>query len=630
MAVRTLLFALFLLVPRALFAQVTDDSTIVLPDFTISATRTRIAAADAPARVTLIGRDEIDRSGATTLADVLGSRSGVYLKRLGPSGAATLSIRGSSASQTLVLLDGFRLSSPMLGQLDVTLIPSMLLESVEVMHGAASPLFGTDGMGGVVNLRSGGPADASFRVMLGAGAFGEKNGGLALHGTRNGLNLQFVTEYAGAEGDFSYRNPATAQTETRKGADYTRFSVFTSAGRRSGLHDWKLSVLGARADRGLPGLASATPAGERQWDDRIRAWASDEITLRHASVRLGTYVDQASLRYLNPMLSLDETGRTFMTGIEAELRADAGTNWQIGMGTALSAGTATHPSYASGARELQAALFTHATGRLGRLRMYPALRIDRYLPADGRTATPISPRLGLNLRPLPGSELALKVNAGRTFRTPTFNDRFWQPGGNPDLRPERGWTTDTGFMWPHGAWTFELTGFASHIRDQIVWLPDGRGIYTAKNISTVSSRGAEASIRWKPARGVDADLIYTYTEARDRSTPGAPEYDQLVPFLPREQMKAGVHLVQGAFDLDLNGRYAGRRYLTADGTQYIDPYYVLDARAGASVAAHGLRAHLTLGVENLFDHDYAIMPYYPMPGRHAHLRLILQPHSSRR
>ena len=79
--------------------------------------------------------------------------------------------------------------------------------------------------------------------------------------------------------------------------------------------------------------------------------------------------------------------------------------------------------------------------------------------SDTSAVSTVNPRLGLNLRLLQGSTLHLKASAGRSFRVPTFNDRFWQPGGKPDLNPERGWTYDLGLRLEHRYGQAEATVF---------------------------------------------------------------------------------------------------------------------------------------------------------------------------
>ena len=161
---RALLLTLLFL-PTSAWAQGVLDTTVALPPVTVTAERWGTAATGS-ARVTVLGGAAIRGAGAETVAELLERRGGLHVKRYGAGGLATLSLRGTSASQTLVLLDGHRLADPQLGQLDLSLLPTSLLEGAEVMHGAASAAHGTDGIGGAVNLRTlapGAPAASAPR-----------------------------------------------------------------------------------------------------------------------------------------------------------------------------------------------------------------------------------------------------------------------------------------------------------------------------------------------------------------------------------------------------------------------------------------------------------------------------------
>src|SRR5690606_17414352 len=133
-----------------------------------------------------------------------------------------LSLRGTGASQTLVLLDGHRIADPQLGQLDLSLLPTLLLERVEILHGAGSALYGTDGIGGVVDLRTVRADEDRLLVASTAGAWGERSlSGLAAV-SRGPISGLVAAETQTADGDFAYFDPSEGldgATVRRDGAD---------------------------------------------------------------------------------------------------------------------------------------------------------------------------------------------------------------------------------------------------------------------------------------------------------------------------------------------------------------------------------------------------------------------------
>src|SRR5690554_3913847 len=146
----TLLCLLFLSALPAANGTVAD-TVYSIPEVTVTATRLERSTFEATAHIDVIDGDDARASGARHLADVLQQHSGVFLRRYGSGGLASVSLRGTGASQTTILLDGRRLTDPQVGQLDLSLLPASIVDRVEVMNGAASPFYGAEGIGGAVH-----------------------------------------------------------------------------------------------------------------------------------------------------------------------------------------------------------------------------------------------------------------------------------------------------------------------------------------------------------------------------------------------------------------------------------------------------------------------------------------------
>lgn len=633
------------------------DSVYTIGEITVTATRQPTAAASAPQRVDVITREDVQSSGARHLADLLEARSGLFVRRYG-EGLSTVTLRGASPSQTALLIDGLRLSDPQLGQFDLSLLPTHLIESVEVVHGPTSALYGADGLAGAINLRQLRPDSNHLALATEAGAYGERrmSAGASL-GSPN-LSAELWAEYSTAEGDFPYLNESLfpPRVVRRQNADRRKQSLFGTLELKQGAHRTQLALLYAQADRGLPGGAGGAPIGERQWDEHFRLWAQDEIRRGSSEWTFSGFLHRGALRYANPQLELDETGRILSAGAEAVLRRDLGPTGILIAGSSAGYAAAEHPSLSESARELHGAGFLSGSYRMAGLLIYPALRVDAYLPAGGSeheadehtkvagsgrpptggagvsgfpSANPrlaLSPRLGLNAGLTPS--LRLKANAGMAFRMPTFNDRFWQPGGNRNLQPERARSVELGLALERGDVRAELTAYRSRTVDQIVWSPGTDGIWSPENLSETVSSGLETSANWTATAHVSGGLIYTFTDAVDRSDPSTRTYGRQLRYRPRHQMKAHLDAVVGPLNVSVHARYIGRRFVTSDETESLSPVFVLDTQAGVSRPLGPFRARLSLVVENVLDARYALIQNYPMPPRHARVRLLLDTRSN--
>ena len=607
-----------------------QTDTLTVEAVTVTATRVPMPTEAAPQRVTVLDRRDAERAGARSLADLLDARVPVAVRRYGPSGLASVSLRGASASQTLLLLDGQRLSDPQLGQIDLGLLPTALLASADIVHGAAGGVWGADAVGGVIGLNTPAPGAApAGRLSSEAGAWGARRvSGLAT------APLGAVRTLAAAEwsvGDEDYALPDAsilgAPRVRRLGWDRRQASAVVSAAVGDAGRSGSAVLWLADAERGLGGgLVDGALVGARQWDRRARLGLRGTTTV--AGVRLEALgaVGRASLRYASPFPAgdradaIDDTGDTQTA--TAELRAHTAVRgWDATAAVSAAAARADHPSLADGARDRSLGVALSAASP-GRVRLFPALRADVYTPFGRPAQTVVSPSLGLNADL--GGGLRAKASAGRAVRMPTLNDRFWT-SGDPDLRPERTWAADAGILAAAPGRSAELTAYGRVARDLIVWLPDG-GVYTPRNVARSRTLGLEGSAR--AARAVragrfdgvaDGGLALALTSARDLDAARALRY------IPAWTARAWAGLATRAaatdLRLDLGVRASAARPVTA--SQRLAPYGVADLRLAAARRVGDAQLGVAVLIDNLTDARYALVQSYDMPPRAARLQLTL-------
>ncbi|MEL7360799.1 MAG: TonB-dependent receptor [Bacteroidota bacterium] len=664
---------LFLALPLVGTAQVMPRDTLgaslplrdSLGTVTVTATRTPVAPPEAPGRVTVLTRADVAATGSASVADLLDARSGAFLRRYGPGGLASLSLRGTGASQTLILLDGHRIADPQLGQLDLSLLPAVLFEQVEVVHGPGSALHGTDGLGGVVNLRTGG-SGRQVRAYGEASAWGARTAGLLVRdeatlpttalggvlgdGARFGVLA--VADVTTQEGDYAYFDPTRFDNETgtsglwlrREDTDEQRRSLLARFHLDTERTRSSLGVWHSAAERGL--FAFGGTRGERQWDEHLRIWTDHTHRFGTAQLRVGALVQEGRLRFLGG--GVDDTGATRTLSTQASLQRPFAVRlpvdgvWTLNAGGQATFGQASHPQLREDAADRNLAAHLSAVGDYGRVRLFPALRYDAVRAADqdsSATMTALSPALGLNVQPLARVPLFLKASARRAFRAPTFNDRFWGSVGDPALRPERGTSLDAGAalairrpIAEDAALHVdaEVSWFASRIRDQIAWRPGSDFVWRPGNVGRAETRGWELSgaVRYaRTGRMVEARGLVTLTDARDRSDPESSSYDQPLLYVPDAQIKAGLGGGTDLLRVDVDVRHTGRRYFTSDGSQSLAPLTVVDVQARSRVVlSQHVAASLALRLDNAADLRYAIVRRFPMPPRHLTLRLALDFH----
>ena len=620
------LFALCAAAPA--IAQVRTDTTIALPEATITADRYRNSNAASLTRITSIVVDNANPQQSRSVADLLDTSTGIYVRRYGPSGSAGIAFRGTDPNQTEILLDGLRITDPQSGQVDLSLIPVVLLQSVEILHGPGSSSEYSGGLGGTVKLHTL-PADQTGRGRLRAssGAFGSRNMSALANGGSGGLSGLIAVEYTREDGDFPYVNNALEPPETtrRTGADMEASSIFGKAGVAGSAHRATVSAWINRVERGLPGPGNASPVPSRQEDEHLRTWINTNHMFPAVVVSTDWSIQTSELRYTNEDAATDDRTRT--TSLEA--RADA--NIPVGRAGILQTGADWVRHTSAGVEENRLAAFGSVAGEIPVLLLEASVRAETWSTQSG-TRSQLVPRAGVNIKRFLHHTLRLKMSAGRSWTVPSLIDRYWVPGGNPNLQPETGWSGDAGLHFGSGRVELEITGFSATLNDRIVWIPSlvgsGVQVWKATNVGKVNTYGLETSAAveatLRDVAVVKGGLAVAYTEARDRSDRAAASYGHQVKYTPRTVVHASAGMEVGRFELGMTGHLVGKRYITTDETSSLPSYVVMGGRASYEIGVGPLSATLSFTAENLLDQSYSTIRFYPMPPRHFGFGLNLE------
>ncbi len=613
-------FALFILVATLPFAaasaQVTD-STITLPQLTVTAARIPINIMDAPVRTQILDRRMLEESAAPTVANLLGSRTTLYVRSYGGV-LSSLSQRGSTASQVLVLLDGNPIVNPTAGQLDLSLLPLVLINSIEVISGASSPLYGSNAVGGVINLQTASSLP-TLMFRAGTGSWGHRDASIYAAGARKSVSGMLSVDLYQSTGNFQYLNQGITPERfvSREGADQNRQSILGSLAWKNSSSQVRFSGLYSDAERGIPTINSTTPDSARQWDESMRVWADATHDWHWGSLQVKTQLENAKLQYVNPLWQIDDTGRYLDTGSDFSLRLTSIPNLDLITGFAAGYANVRHPNLEDDLREYRLAAYMSGAHTWNAVKVYPSVRLDNY--QKDQAIWVFTPRLGVNIALNSASTLNLKGSAGRAFRMPTFNDRFYQPGGNPDLRPEKGWSFDVGMIWTSPIVQAELTAFSSHMTDQVVWQPvEGEYFWSPVNILEVTNRGLEVSLkhehRINSQLKINSNALWTNTHSE-----GTGE----ARLVPRHQIKAFTDVQWRFLAFQVGARYSGVQ-LVADatmesGVRELDPIFLADTQ----IRLHFPPVTVRLLFDNVLDNHYEFVPANPMAPRSVRLDLSL-------
>ncbi|HTK49793.1 MAG TPA: TonB-dependent receptor [Gemmatimonadaceae bacterium] len=457
--------------------------------------RTGDAAVPATRSVEVLTRDDIERHAARSLSDVLALAVGADAQQRSPA-QADFGLRGSTYNQVVVLVDGVRVSDVQSGHYAFDLaVPLGLVERVEILRGTGSALYGSDAIGGVVNIVT--RADSSFReVATRAGSFGGLAGRIALGDTRGGTALRL-----GADVDRS--------TGHRDGTDYTVAQLRGTAERAVG--DARVALdagYGAR-DFGAADFYSPFPSFEntRSTTAALRASVplSALVTLSGAA-QARRHSDVFTLKRDDPAF-YQNRHLSWQSGAEGSARLAFAPWWHAALGGELfdarlrSARLGHHV-------ERRRALFAETTVERDGATLNAGVRGD-WSPVVGGLA---SPSLGVAL-PV-GRAVQLRASTGRGFRAPGWTERYYVDPSNvadSTLGAERFIAHEVGVRLTPVAWaSADVALFERRATSLVDWARPADAApsepWRTQNFARATYRGIEASIRAPRLAGVDWTL----------------------------------------------------------------------------------------------------------------------------
>lgn len=581
-----------------------------LDETVVTATRTPVPADELIVPLFVIDRDEIERSLAPDAGELLRTHAGIELARSGGPGQPTsLFLRGTESNHTVVLLDGVRINPGTIGSAALQNVAPESLQRIEVVKGPRSTLYGSDAIGGVVNLRTRAAAQRGFTGYLSGGRYDSFAGGLG-GGWRAGESggIGFGVDYRESEG-FPTQVGETAgrgfeNLTLNLAADYSpapTLDLRARAWRAAGNVEYTAPVFDpvtfaqslAPVDQDFE---NASYALESLWRARTN------VDLRATLTRVEDEIVQNQNNDGLPAAPHDYV-RTKRNGLELQANVRLREWHELTLGTLLTRENTQSLSF--GTRfDIDTDVnqfFVQDRLTAGRHSFVAALGlVDHETFGDELTW---NAEYGITLP----THTRLTFAAGRAFRAPDSTDRFGF-GGNPDLEPEVSRQIEVGLQQPIGTrHSVYLNAFRNDIDDLIVYVFDPVTFDGAnENVDRARIEGVELGYAFRGTTwSVRAEA--TLQDPRDRGT------DMRLLRRARENYVLAVERLAGRVALGADVTYAGHRRDVAFPTDVtLGAYTLVNASARFQVTDQwSVQARL----DNAFDEDYTLVHGYNTAGR---------------
>ena len=560
----------------------------------VTATRTAETVDDSLASVSVINREDIEQSQARDIMQLLKLQAGIDVARFGGPGQATsLFMRGTNSNQTLVLIDGVRAASANTGSFAWQHMSLSDIERIEIVRGPRGSLYGSDAIGGVIQI------------------FTRNNKGMHVRGQAGSYNSKLIEAGIGGGEQVKYSLNLAAQETEGFSATNSNSAFFNpdNDGYRNGSASGKLAI----------------PLTQNT-DLRFSAWYSDSETEYDEGVqessngifdaRLENQTTPTWQQTLSAGLSKDDS--EFVSTLPATFNterfmADWQHNFTLGLNHLLTAGLSTVEDQATNIDLLtdkivydeylrNNAAFVALQSQLGQHNFNLSGRVDDYENFGNHSTGNLA--WGYDVK----SALRLTASYGTGFRAPSLNE-LYSPGffgfyaGNPDLQPETSRTLELGLRY-NSAPNQQLR--LALYRNDIENLIANEGVnFQAINVDEAQIDGLE--------------LEYAYTQTKwsliaNLTLQNAVDTSDDTKLIRRPDEKFSLQLRRSLTNegsVGLEWVYVGKRLDGLAKDLILDPYHLINLSGVVKMEKH---LWLEARIDNLFDEDYELVYGYNTPG----------------
>jgi len=586
-----------------------------------------------------IGKKDRVAEGSGSLNDLLNENTSIFLLQYGAAGQlASINMRGLGPARSSLLWNGMEINSFSLGQSDYNLVASTLFDDISIQYGSVASLFGNGALGGSISLGNNLSDVKNNRISIRQtiGSFSNYQSSASIQLTNGKLASSTKGYYQTVENDFPY--DLADSTVRQQNAAYENYGVMQdflwSINEKnnlnfSGWYNYNFREI----QPSKTNLNGQDELEDENWRTKL-TWS-----FRNRGTNVETSLGFTDDRNLFNGFSEVRTRRYFLaTKGEKAFRSNLigffGINWN---------------HLRANATNYNGHIVENRNDFFGGVLYSPSRRLDLSFTArqpmvDGNLKA-FSPTLGADFNVLAKDKIMLDVygNLSRSFRLPTLNDRFWNPGGNLGLQAEEGRNFELGtkatYRWSKNTITLETNYFYHWVENWILWRPGGVGedeegntisFWFPENLREVRSQGLEvnATSEMKTGSGLTWNTNLSSTFTRSINLLGLSNLDRSVgkqlPFTPEWNINFNNSLAWKRYRVGIHYSYTGERFVEANNE--LDPlpaFSLVNVSLASVFNLFEQELEGSFRVNNLFNVDYESFENRAMPGINYELTLQL-------
>ena len=565
----------------------------------------------------------------TSLANLLTNEAGIHIKAYGNNNLATMSMRGGNANHTAVLWNGLNIQNPMLGMIDLNLIPTMLFDNASVQFGGSSSVWGSGAVSGAININNKSAFNKGFitKTQISTGSFNTNkffeniqfsndrfSSSTKLYYTTSDNNYKYIDtlDKENPNKQLSHSNYLTKGLLQEFGYKINPYNLITINGWYNYMHRFFPSTYNIKNE-------------VYQHDENLKLTANWE---RHKN----NLRNNVKFAFFNDILNYSDTAQSIVSDSKTKTIITESVNEYNYKNQSFNFNI-NATSYLSNTKNYSEKYALHKLSFLAgyQVKLLQSKLLYSFSIRKETTSIGMIPFTGgTGLVCVPQKNIGIKINASKTYRQPTLNELYWINGGNPNLKPEQGYDFDGGIELKHQTShlniSIETTYFNRHTTDWIIWLPNSKGSSSPINIPQVYSRGAETKTKINyQTKNTAITLLVNTSYVLSTNQKQLNENDKSVGrqlvYTPRYNGNASIICQHKSFGVLINQSYTGYRFTSSDNTSWLYPYYICNIKTNYSLKTQSVYFDVFASVNNVFNKNYKVVSSNPMPMRNYEIGL---------
>ena len=539
------------------------------------------------------------------LTHILRKYSNAYIKEQGSGMVGSISMRGTGASHTGVYWNGIPINSSLNGQTDFNAISPTLYNKISIKKGGSSTLLGSGAIGGAVNLENIFYFDKGFEgnSLMRLAAFDTYAVSTNAKYSTDKIALQAGVGAVQSKNDYRYLGTDlyNKNAEIRNNSTYLGIAY-----KLKDKQQVYFKTLLSYADRNTSGTLFSESNAKLLYKTNAFLGGYKFAKAAHQFHLISSYVTEVYTYIYH-----QDTPNVFSENKSENFIQKGDYTYRFSNDIKLLSGFSYENSKGAGMniKTIYENTFAFYTWLHHKLTDKVAYNVSVRKEWAEHYIIPVV--FSFDSRVDWTKKLQTKFNVSTNYRAPTFNDLYWQPGGNPNLEPEKSKTLE---LWNKWMITADLgvgvAVFATKSTNLIQWQPVTSTLWQPFNVQNVSIKGLELEFDLKKNTGnhqLAFHTQYSYTISQDEAT-----QKQLI-YVPFSMGNTIVDYSYKNWHLSYDINYTGKAYTTTTSTQFMTAYWLSNAQF--SIDLFKKKFNLALGINNLFNKSYQVVASRPMPGR---------------